>query len=89
MTIELLLRRFQTFRDIFLPQKVIGKSDHSQNKTFIRGASLDVSDNLLDKKAIGGEYVMLLLKNGEVCNMEIEIVTLVKKKDSLQQILST
>ena len=38
-TIELPKRRFQTFLDIFLPEKLIWKSHRPQNKTFIRGAT--------------------------------------------------
>ena len=34
-TIELPLRRFQTFFDISLPKKLIGKSHRPQNKTFL------------------------------------------------------
>ena len=44
--IELPKRRFQTFLDISLPEKLIGKSHRPQNKTFIRGASPGVSDEL-------------------------------------------
>ena len=42
-TIELPLRRSQTFLYISLHEKRIGKSHHPQNKTFIKGASPDVS----------------------------------------------
>ena len=42
-TIELPYRRFQTFLDISLPVKLIGKLHRPQNKTFIRGASPGVS----------------------------------------------
>ena len=45
-TIELPWRRFQSFRDISLPEKLIGKSQRPHNKTFIRGASPCVSDEL-------------------------------------------
>ena len=38
-TIELPWKRFQTFLDISLSEKLIGKSQRPQNKTFIRGAS--------------------------------------------------
>ena len=44
--IELPKRRFQTFLGISLPEKVIGKSHRPQNKTFIRGTSPGVSDEL-------------------------------------------
>ena len=37
--IELLEGRFQTFPDIFLPEKLTRKSRRFKNKTFIRGAS--------------------------------------------------
>ena len=45
-TIELPYRRSQTFYYISLPEKLIGKSHRPQNKTFIRGASPGVSDEL-------------------------------------------
>ena len=45
-TIEHPKRRFQTFLDIFLPEKLIGKSHHPKNKTFIRGEGPCVSDEL-------------------------------------------
>ena len=45
-TIELPYRRFQTFLDISLPEKLIGKSHRPQNITFIKGASPGVSDKL-------------------------------------------
>ena len=45
-TIELSLRRSQTFLYISLPEKLIGKSHRPQNKTFIVGASPGVSDEL-------------------------------------------
>ena len=46
-TIELPKRRSQTFFFyISLPDKFIGKSHRPQNKTFIRGASPGVSDEL-------------------------------------------
>ena len=35
-------------------KKLIGKSYRPQNKTFIRGSSPGVSDELWDKNAIGG-----------------------------------
>ena len=44
-TIELLKRRFQTFLDISLPGKLMGKSHRPQNKTLIRGACPGVSDD--------------------------------------------
>ena len=46
MTIVLPWRRFQTFLDISLPEKLIGKSHRPKNKTFIRVASPGVSDEL-------------------------------------------
>ena len=45
-TIELPSRPFQTFIDISLPEKVIGKSHRSQNKTLIRGTSPGIPDEL-------------------------------------------
>ena len=45
-TIELSERRFQTFLDISLHEKLIGKLHRPQNKTFIRGASPGVWDEL-------------------------------------------
>ena len=45
-TITLPYRRFQTFLDKSLPEKLIGKSHRPQNKTFISGASPGVSDEL-------------------------------------------
>ena len=45
-TIELPLRRFQTFLYISLPEKLIGKSHRPQNKTFIGGAGPGVSAEL-------------------------------------------
>ena len=78
-TIELPKRRFQTFLDISLPEKLIGKSHRPQNKTFIRGASPGVSDKLRDKNAIGGRRWDVATQERKVCNMEIEIVTFVVK----------
>ena len=79
-TIELPWRRFQTFLDISLPVKLIGKSHRPQNKTFIRGASPGVSDELRDINAIGGRRWNVAPQEQKVCNMEIEIVTLVVKE---------
>ena len=45
-TLELPQRRPQTFLYISLPEKLIGKTHRPQNKTFIRGASPGVSDEL-------------------------------------------
>ena len=39
-------RSVNSFLDISLPEKLIGKSYRPQNKTFIRGASPCVSDEL-------------------------------------------
>ena len=78
-TIELPYRRFQTFLDISLPEKLIGQSHRPQNKTFIRGASPGVSDELWDKNAIGGRRWDVATQKRKVCNMEIEIVTFVIK----------
>ena len=77
--IELPYRRFQTFLDISLPEKLIGKSPRPQNKTFIRGASPGVSNEWRDKNAIGGRRWDVATHERKVCNMEIEIVTLVVK----------
>ena len=63
------------FLDISLPEKLIGKSHRPQNKTFIRGASPGVSDELWDKNAIGGRRLDVATQERKVCKMEIEIVT--------------
>ena len=78
-TIELPQRRFQTFLDISLPEKLIGKSLCPQNKTFIRGASPGVSDELWDKNTIGRRRWDVATQERKVCNMEIEIVKFVVK----------
>ena len=78
-TIELPKWRFQTFLDISLPEKLIGKSHRPQNKTFIRGASPGVSDELWDKNVIGGRRWDVATQERKVCNMEIEIVTFIDK----------
>ena len=78
-TIELPKRRFQTFLDISLPEKLIGKSHRTQNKTFIRGASPGVSVELWDRNAIGRRRWDVATQEREVCNMEIKIVTFVVK----------
>ena len=78
-TIELPSRRFQTFLDISMPEKLIGKSHRPQNKTFIRGASPGVSDKLCDKNTIGGRRWDVATQERKVCIMEIEIVTFVVK----------
>ena len=62
-----------------MPEKLIGKSHRPQNKTFIRGASPGVSDELWDKNAIGERRWDVATQEREVCNMEIEIVTIVVK----------
>ena len=64
---------------ISLPEKLIGKSHHIQNKHFLRGASPGVLDELWDKKAIGGRIWDVATQERKVCNMEIEIVTFVVK----------
>ena len=78
-TIELPKRRFQTFLDVSLPEKLIGKSHRPQNKIFIRGASPGVSDELWDKNAIGWRRLDVATQERKVCNMEIEIVAFVVK----------
>ena len=56
------------------------KSSHFYNLyTFIRGASPDVSDELLDKNAIGGRRWDVAAQEPKVCNMEIKTVTIVVK----------
>ena len=66
------LVRFQAFADISLSGKLIGKSNRSQNKTFIRGASIGISlKNGKDK-----QDKMFLLNKLKVCYNEIDIFTL-------------
>ena len=62
--------------------KLIGKSHRPQNKTFIRGASPGVSDELWDKNVIGGRGWDVATQERKVCNMEIEIVTFVVKEST-------
>ena len=73
------MRRFQTSLDISLPVKLIGKWHRPQIKTFIRGASPGVSDELWDKNAIGGRRLNVASQERKFCNMEIEIVTFIVK----------
>ena len=56
---------------------VILKSHRPQNKTFIRGASPGVSDELWDKNDIGGRRWDVAAQERKVCNVENKIVTLV------------
>ena len=65
------------FLDMSLREKLIWKSHRPENKTFIRGASPDVSDELWDRNAIGGRRWYAATQERKVCNMEIEIVTFV------------
>ena len=69
----------KTFLYISLPEKLIGKSHRPQTKTFIRGASPGISDELWDKNAMGGRRCDVAAQERKVCNMEIKIVTLVVK----------
>ena len=62
-----------------LPEKLIGKWHRPQNKTFIRGASPGVSDELWDKNALGGRRWDVATQKRTACNMEIEIETFVVK----------
>ena len=55
------------------------KSHRPQNKRFIRGAIPGVSDQLWDKDAIGWREWDVASQERKVCNMEIEMVTLVVK----------
>ena len=52
------------------------------SETFIRGASPGVSDELWDKNAICGWRWDVATQERKICNMEIEIVTLVVKKSA-------
>ena len=53
-TLKLPYRRFQTFHEISLSEKLFGESHCPQNEIFIRAASRGVSDELLDENALGG-----------------------------------
>ena len=53
-----------------------------RNKTFIRGASPGVSDELWDKNAIGERRWDVATQEQKICNMEIEIFTLVVKESA-------
>ena len=54
-TIKLSQRRFQSFLDVSLFEKLIWMSRRLQNKTVIRGASPGISYELREKDAIGGQ----------------------------------
>ena len=51
---ELPKRLSQKYNYLSLPEKLIGKPHRPQNKTFIRGASPGVSDELWDKNCCSG-----------------------------------
>ena len=85
-TIELSWRQFQTFLDIYLPEKLIWKLHCPQSKTFIRGAIPGVSDELWEENAIGGKRWDVATQERKVCNMEIEIVTFVVKGSKIEKV---
>ena len=53
------------------------KSPGPQNKTFIRGASPGVSYKLRDKHAVGRRWRNITTQERKVCDVEIEIISLV------------
>ena len=60
------------FLYISLPEKLIGQSHNQQNKSFIRGASRGVSDEMSDKNAIGGRRWDVADQERKVCSMGIK-----------------
>ena len=74
-TIELPDGRFQTFPDISLLEKLTWKSRCSQNKTFIRGASIGIPYELWDKPTIGWWWWNIATQEKK----EVEIVTFLIK----------
>ena len=70
-------RRIQTFPDTALLEKFIWKSHRPPKKTFIRGANPGIPYELCDKNVIGLWIWSIAFQKRNVCDMEVETVTLV------------